>query len=158
QRLEAGNSATARPGQIELERGAADAERFVRGIPPELRVGQLVEGLRNHAWGAVAKQSSEYERGAFGFVAASANDGRRATFSHTDLHDAEPWWQIDLASEREVRYVVLWNRTDYTPGRLRDITVSLLADDGKTLVSASPVLNRDNRRGGGRLDFDVGPR
>ncbi len=87
--------------------------------------------------------------------ANAACDADPKTMSHTSVDDAASWWQVDLGRERPIAAVVLQNDLSKR-GWLRDITVKILADDGKTVVVASHRLNPKNLFGGGEKDFDAG--
>ena len=60
--------------------------------------------------------------------AAAATDGNtdgnffNGSVTHTNL-EANPWWQVDLATSSAIGSVVVWNRTDCCPDRLTDYWV-----------------------------------
>jgi hypothetical protein len=129
-------------------------DKFIRSTAkssPPLRTRQTrMIDLRN----AIATQSSSQEPlihpGRF------AIDGDYQSASHTAAQDTAPWLQIDLATVRSVAVVVLHSRPG-SAGWLRDITVKVLAEDGKTVVATSPKLNPKNAWGGGEENFIEGP-
>ncbi|MCC6231307.1 MAG: CotH kinase family protein, partial [Verrucomicrobiales bacterium] len=79
----------------------------------------------------------------FGADAAFAIDGNPDTFTHTATEDVASVWQLDLGADVEVARLILRNRANCCQSRLRDITVSLLAADGRVLWT-SPLLNSEN--------------
>jgi hypothetical protein len=105
--------------------------------------------------GAKVTQSSLYPGG--GFLPEEAIDGDRQTYSVTSNEEkSSAWWRLDLGRSRPVSSIVLHNDPTQR-GWLRDIRVNLLADDGKTVVARSPLLNPKNCRGEGEESFDHGP-
>jgi len=129
-------------------------DKFIRSTAkssPPLRTRQTrMIDLRN----AIATQSSSQEPlihpGRF------AIDGDFKTASHTAAEDTAPWLQIDLTTVRSIAVVVLYSRPG-SAGWLCDITVKVLAEDGKTVVATSPKLNPNNAWGGGAENFIEGP-
>lgn len=103
--------------------------------------GQLSENLA--LTGAATQSTTGYS-----MPADRAIDGDPNTFTHTTAEDEAPTWTLDLGQETEVVQVVLRNRLDCCPERLRDITVSLLAPDGETVRWVSDRLNPDGILGG----------
>ncbi|MGB8167572.1 MAG: DUF1553 domain-containing protein, partial [Chthoniobacteraceae bacterium] len=98
--------------------GAAKA-RYVRvertgGGFIHLAEVQAFSGGENIALQGKASQSSTYAAA----VAARAIDGKtegnyaKNSVQHTGDNDAAPWWEVDLADEKPIEKVVLWNRTD----------------------------------------------
>lgn len=83
-----------------------------------------------------------------------ANDGLLGNFTSTELNDTNPWWQVELSGDQAISRVVLHNRDNCCPSRLRDITVEILDDVG-AVVFTSPLLNPENVLGGSQ--FNVGP-
>ena len=75
----------------------------------------------------------------YGRTGAQAVDGELATFSHTNLGDLDPWWEVDLGGAMWVESVTLYNRLDCCRERLYNLTVSLSDDAGA--VYTSEVLN-----------------
>ena len=100
--------------------------------------------LANIAPLGTATESTEYP----GYPATNAIDGNYANFTHTNVPDATPTWQVDLGKEYAIEKVILYNRTNCCPERLRDITVSILAADGTTSNYVSALLNESNQLGG----------
>ncbi len=115
---------------------------FDRGDDP----GDPTE-LVNAALGKPAVQSSTLGD----FAAALAVDGDPGNFTHTAARQSLPaTWQVDLQATIAVHRVVLGNRQGCCQSRLRDLTVSVLADDG-AVVFQSELLNPENGLGGGGL-------
>lgn len=77
-----------------------------------------------------AKQSSE----AYDAIAARAIDGttngifKSNSTTHTAVND-NPWWEVELADETAIQAIVIWNRTDCCPERLKDLKISVLGAD-----------------------------
>ena len=153
-RLRAGEAA-----QIGIRQGPITSTEFVpsKFVRQSTRAAKSAPRLRwvDLTKGCAATQSSEFH--AYSMPATAAIDGDPTTFSHTAMDDSSSWWQLDLGSTRPIGFVVLGNRTTGL-GWLRDITVKVIAEDGKTVVASSPTLNPKNSLGGGELDFDGGPR
>ncbi len=120
-----------------------------------------------------AKQTSTY--GGNQFPASIANDGNLTNFTATTGDDDNAMWEVDLSVETAIDSIVLHNRDNCCPSRLRDIVVSIhdisfeeetwLVDD---LIAGTPpadiedlwdsatfeteVLNLENELGGAILD------
>ena len=107
----------------------------------------------NLAYAQPATQSSEWP----GLPAGNANNGNPANYSHTTGSPTPTWWRVDLGTDYEVNSVLILNRPDCCPGRLRDITVSVL-DANLATVYSSPLLNPANALGGGVNDYGTGPK
>jgi hypothetical protein len=101
----------------------------------------------------------------------NASDGTTSTYSNTAaggwivkdfwasaVGDNNPAWTTDLGSTKPVYEVVVMNRPDGAIlGRMRDVTIELLAADGTTVVATSGLLNANNVLGGGIADYSGGP-
>jgi autotransporter-associated beta strand protein len=113
-------------------------------------------GLRpgNLAYGKTATQSSTWSTD---FPAGKATDDDRTNISHTATSDTTPWWRVDLGSLTPIGEIELFNRVIECSGRLRDITVEILAANGTTVLYTSGLLNPDNIMGGGVNDYANGP-
>jgi NedA-like, galactose-binding domain len=159
-RLVAGQSAVRADAASGIVVPLEPGSRPFAGMPMLALASLHQPQLMNLAFGRITTQSSEY--GVTGKseprTADKAVDGRLSGFTHTARDDRSAWWQVDLQQLATIESVVLYNRADGTAaGRLRDITITILADDGRTVVAASEMLNVDNHLGGGRADFNVGP-
>jgi autotransporter-associated beta strand protein len=113
-------------------------------------------GLRsgNLAYGKTATQSSTWSSS---YPASKATDDDRTNISHTATSDTNPWWKVDLGSMTSIGEIELFNRVIECSGRLRDITVEILAADGTTVLYTSDLLNPGNIMGGGVSDYANGP-
>ncbi|HJN75851.1 MAG TPA: CotH kinase family protein [Myxococcota bacterium] len=92
--------------------------------------------LTNLALFASTTQSTD----GYGRTGAQAVDGELSTFSHTNLGDLDPWWQVDLDDEAWIDEIVLYSRLDCCAERLYNLTVEVL-DDDEVPVFTSEVLN-----------------
>ncbi len=105
--------------------------------------------IRNLAPEGVAAQSST----GFGYGPELAINGRYDDFTHTAAGVNLPAaWQLDLGGTFFLYRITLYNRTSCCGSRLRDITVSILDEDGTSAVFTSELLNPENVLGGGTLD------
>ena len=78
------------------------------------------------------------------------HDANPQTFTHTGSDDNASTWWVDLGAPAEIRRIILWNRADCCQTRFRDLTVNLLAPDGKTVDgNKHPGLARQS----GHLSF-----
>ena len=50
-------------------------------------------------------------------------------FTHTS-EESNPWWKVNLGAPRDIKKIVLWNRTDCCSDRLSYATVSILDKEG----------------------------
>jgi autotransporter-associated beta strand protein len=109
------------------------------------------------ALGKSATQSSTWNNNPGSFGANLATDGNPDNFMNSGTRDYNPWWQMDLGKPTLIGEIDLLNRKGYY-GRLRDITVQVLAADGHTVVYTSPVLNPNDVLGwGDPTDYTRGP-
>ena len=105
--------------------------------------------LRNLAPEGVATQSST----GFGYGPELAINSRYDDFTHTAAGVNLPaTWELDLGGTFFLYRITLYNRTSCCGSRLRDITVSILDEDGASAVFTSEILNPENVLGGGTLD------
>jgi len=95
----------------------------------------------NLALNGMATQSTT----GYGLGAANANDGDLNTFSHTATNDDGSTWTLDLRAVYEIRRIILHNRPECCQTRFRDLTVTLLAADGSSVLWTSDLLNPENR-------------
>lgn len=118
---------------------------------------QLFAGEENIAPQGIASQSSTAFGGPADLAIDGNTDGRYAdaqSTTHTAISD-DPWWELDLKSQRAIDRLVIWNRID--PGtveRLKDFRVTLLNDAREPLwqqtVDAVPQPNMQWSLGGPR--------
>jgi hypothetical protein len=108
--------------------------RYVRiELPGEKRILSLAEvevfsGDDNVAPKGKASQSSTSHEGAPERAVDGNKDGAfpKGSVTHTN-EEREPWWELDLGSDLEIRKVVVWNRTDENLGqRLMDFSLVIL--------------------------------
>ena len=97
----------------------------------------------NLALNGTASQSTT----GFGLAPENALDGDPLTFTHTDSDDDASTWAVDLGAAFEIRRIVLRNRESCCGSRFRDLTVNLLAADGRTVAWSSGLLNPENTLG-----------
>ena len=81
----------------------------------------------NLALGKEAWQSSEYGECC---KAKAAVDGNRASIIITK-YEANPWWMVDLQTEKPVSRVVIVNRAELSWARLRNVVVTVSSDRGE---------------------------
>ena len=132
------------------------------GVIPQVQVNRLNDikaGLDavsplNLAFGKTATQSSTWASSTY--TANKALDGDLTNFSHTAVGDYSPSWKIDLGKLTSIGKISLLNR-ESNGGRLRDITIKILAADGVTVLYTSDLLNPGNVLGGGLADYVNGP-
>ena len=101
-----------------------------------LSLGEAQVIANNLALFGTATQSSDH--GAF--PASNAIDNNLGNFSHTNGGVPNPVFNLDLNGTFAIDSIVLHNRDDCCGGRLRDITVQVLAGDGLTVL-ATALLN-----------------
>jgi hypothetical protein len=122
---------------------AADPEplgQALAGFPVgfDLEIGGIGDPV-NLAPAGIASQSSTLA--AFG--PELAIDGSFDSFTHTHTDDNESSWRLDLPETAEIQRVILHNRVGCCGSRLRDITITLLRDDG-AVAWKSDLLNPEN--------------
>ncbi|HVJ81315.1 MAG TPA: DUF1549 domain-containing protein, partial [Planctomycetia bacterium] len=130
------------------EAGKPISARYVRiELPGERQFLHLAEveafaGGENVARGGKASQSST----GYGGEAQRAIDGKTdGDFfkSNSVTHTAEqrdPWWEVDLGSERPLERLAIWNRTDgNTAVRLKGYRVALLDKLRNRIWQTSPA-------------------
>lgn len=130
-----GNFVVTRVGAvIQPPASARPAGRFVRIELPgkqkflSLAEVQVMSGADNVALAGDATQISvDYDGPAKLAIDGNTNghyyEGKSTT--HTKA-DNDPWWEVDLKSDRTVDRIVIWNRTDGAGERLANFKVSLL--------------------------------
>ena len=94
---------------------------------------QVFSDGRNIAPQGKAKQSSTSNGG----EASRAIDGRTdgdfnsGTQTHSKENEKNPWWELDLGSDRAIESVVVWNRTEGELGnRLDGFTITVRSGNG----------------------------
>ncbi|MFC5821031.1 alpha-L-fucosidase [Nonomuraea harbinensis] len=142
-----------------------------RALPPAIAtLGLYQDGPAepdNLALNAPATQSSTHGSGA---VAGRAVDGdtNGGFFAGSVTHtsdtplDANPWWQVDLGSSKQVSKVNLWNRSDCCSDRLRQFYVfasdtPFTSADPRTTAAQSGVWHHfQSTAAGTSLSLPVG--
>ncbi len=139
------------------------AGRYVRiEIPGPQKILSLAEvevfaGEQNIARQGTASQSSTAFDGPAQLAIDGNTDGRFAdakSTTHTAISD-NPWWEVDLQSNRAIDRVVIWNRTDLTTvQRLKDFRITILNAAREPLwqqmVDTAPEPNVELAPGGPR--------
>ena len=120
----------------------------------DIKAGWDAIGPLNLATGKTATQSSTW--GSSTYPAGKALDGNLTNFASTASGDFHPSWKLDLGKMTSIGEISLLNREAYG-GRLRDITIKILAADGVTVLYTSDLLNPGNVLGGGLADYVNGP-
>jgi len=122
--------------------GSGAIGRFVRlELPGDSRILSLAEvqvfdGTENVARAGKATQSStdyggEAQRAIDGNTNGNYYDANSTT--HTK-QEANPWWEVDLGSDKPVERIAIWNRTDAGVGeRLANFRVLVLDRERKTV-------------------------
>ena len=120
---------------------SAPVARYVRiELPGKERILSLAEvqvfqGTNNLARSGEARQSSTAYNGPARLAIDGNTDGefeKAKSTTHTET-TTDPWWELDLGSERQVDRLAVWNRTDAVSDRLKDFRVVLL-DEGRKPV------------------------
>ena len=139
--------------------GLPAAARYVRIELPRKGTLSLTEvevfsAGKNIALNAPATQSST----ALGGVASRAVDGGthgewgRATTTHTEVDEMNPWWEADLARVSGVERIAITNRNDYatdTGKRLDGFRLTLLD------AARRPVFFHNHAAAAGRVEIPV---
>ncbi len=95
--------------------------------------------------GAVATQSTTFNCGPGCATPDLAIDGDFTSISHTEVGDFAPWWKVTLSATTQIDEVVVTNRIDCCPYRLKDVTVTVYSDAAATVpVFTSTLLNPGN--------------
>lgn len=83
---------------------------------------QVLENGVNVAPQGKAKQSSTAHGGSAQRALDGNTDGAYSGGgqTHTNEGDKDPWWEVDLGSERTIEGIVVWNRTDDGLGKRLD--------------------------------------
>src|SRR5207247_3577595 len=110
------------------------AGRYVRVELPRrgtltLAEVQVFSDGRNIAPQGHAKQSSTANGGQAARAIDARTDGSysNGTQTHTRENEDQPWWELDLGSERPIESIVVWNRTDSDLGqRLDNFSLTVL--------------------------------
>jgi len=117
---------------------------------------QVFDGTDNVALTGEARQISvDYEGPAQLAIDGNTNGHyfEAKSTTHTAMGD-DPWWEVDLKSERPISRVVLWNRTDGAGERLANFKLIVLNDKREPVwqqvVGAPPKPNSEFSTSGQR--------
>lgn len=93
----------------------------------------------NLAAGKTVTGSSEYSS-THGYI--NLTDGNKTNFAHTKGRTEEEidYLQVDLGSEKEIKKLVITNRTGCCKNRAVGIKAVILAADGTTVVKETPAI------------------
>jgi hypothetical protein len=126
---------------VDLSAPATDDNRV-------LALGEVQVMATNLALNGTVTQSTSHGSGLFN--AGNAIDNNLGNFTHTDGNDTTASLTLDLGNTFAIDSVFLFNRGDgCCQGRLRDITVDILGENGNIL--ASTLLNPGNSLNGPRF-------
>ncbi len=117
---------------------------------------QVFSGAENIAPQGKATQSSiDYDGVPQRAIDGNTNgDYTKNSVTHTHGED-NPWWELDLGSDRRIDQVIVWNRTDGgTEARLEGWAVKVLSGERKEIFATKPtgvprpstVVSVDGRR------------
>jgi putative heme-binding domain-containing protein len=112
----------------QVKKGGGTAGRYVRvQLPGAQRTLTLAEvevlsdGVNIARQGKATQSSTAHggvaERAIDGDASGSYGSGHQ---THTNENSRDPWWQVDLGSERPIDAAVIWNRTDGELGKRLD--------------------------------------
>jgi hypothetical protein len=159
--LPQGSAARSRTGDFRLTRFSATAQdassadvaatgRYVRielpgnGKMLSLAEVQVFDGADNIALKGAAKQSStDYEGEAKRAIDGNTNGHyfEANSTTHTRV-EANPWWEVDLGSDKRIERISLWNRTDggdAIGSRLAGYKVAILDPERKVAWQQLPA-------------------
>jgi hypothetical protein len=93
----------------------------------------------NLAAGKTVTGSSEYSA-THGYM--NLTDGNKANFAHTKGRTEEEidYLQVDLGTEKEIKKLVITNRTTCCKNRAVGVKAVILAADGTTVVKETPAI------------------
>jgi hypothetical protein len=96
----------------------------------------------NLAAGKTVTGSSEYSA-THGYM--NLTDGNKANFAHTKGRTEEEidYLQVDLGTEKEIKKLVITNRTTCCTNRAIGIKAVILAADGTTVVKETPIISTE---------------
>ena len=96
----------------------------------------------NLAAGKTVTGSSEYSS-THGYV--NLTDGNKTNFAHTKGRTVEEidYLQVDLGAEKEIKKIVITNRTDCCKNRAAGIKAVVLGADGTTVIKETPAITTE---------------
>jgi hypothetical protein len=110
---------------------------------------QVFEGSENVAIKGEAKQIST-DFGGDAKLAIDGNTNGQYFEAKSTTHTAagkDPWWEVDLKSDRKIDRIAIWNRTDGAGDRLANYRIAVLNEKRETIwqtgVTASPNPNAE---------------
>ena len=94
----------------------------------------------NLAAGKTVTGSSEYSS-THGYI--NLTDGNKTNFAHTIGRTPSEYdsMQVDLGAEKEIKKIVITNRTDCCKNRAVGVKAVILAADGTTVVKETPAIS-----------------
>ncbi|MEZ5299157.1 MAG: discoidin domain-containing protein [Verrucomicrobiales bacterium] len=124
--------------------GFAGGGLWVAGVAPPAIGFDTAEPpvtLKNVAPTGTATQTSTHQAG----PPERAIDGDLTNFSHTASPNPGEW-RLDLPGPEEIHQIIIHNRDNCCPERMRDISFDIL-DEGGTVIFSSQLLNAENALG-----------
>lgn len=160
--LRAGQGATITADGVQTRRDGSTADKFKRVVEAAASKStasqKTVRSIGTRQLDLSRAQTSASSVIDLIYATSYAIDNKPETYFHSGNDDRAPWWQVDLGSPHSIAAVTLSSVPDTRLGRFRDLTIKILAEDGKTVVAESPLLNPKNALGGGELDWWNAPK
>ncbi len=130
---------------VKLEHTVAYDESAEGNVDDKNRIINLAElevfdaSGTNLAAGKTVTGSSEYSS-THGYI--NLTDGNKTNFAHTKGRTEEEidYLQVDLGAEKEIKKLVITNRTSCCKNRAIGVKAVILAADGTTVVKETPAI------------------
>ncbi len=130
---------------VKLEHTVAYDESAEGNVDDKNRIINLAElevfdaSGTNLAAGKTVTGSSEYSS-THGYI--NLTDGKKTNFAHTKGRTEEEidYLQVDLGAEKEIKKLVITNRTSCCKNRAIGVKAVILAADGTTVVKETPAI------------------
>ncbi len=130
---------------VKLEHTVAYDESAEGNVDDKNRIINLAElevfdaSGTNLAAGKTVTGSSEYSS-THGYI--NLTDGNKTNFAHTKGRTEEEidYLQVDLGTEKEIKKLVITNRTSCCKNRAIGVKAVILAADGTTVVKETPAI------------------
>ena len=130
---------------VKLEHTVAYDESAEGNVDDKNRIINLAElevfdvSGTNLAAGKTVTGSSEYSS-THGYI--NLTDGNKTNFAHTKGRTEEEidYLQVDLGAEKEIKKLVITNRTSCCKNRAVGVKAVILAADGTTVVKETPAI------------------
>lgn len=130
---------------VKLEHTVAYDESAEGNVDDKNRIINLTElevfdaSGTNLAAGKTVSGSSEYSS-THGYI--NLTDGNKTNFAHTKGRTEEEidYLQVDLGAEKEIKKLVITNRTSCCKNRAIGVKAVILAADGTTVVKETPAI------------------